>query len=116
MMGRTEAELSLLSKLSSPLHRSSVQSQPKTTAVRAEVIVSAELSLLNKLEAITALELGRGAMADSNPRGVRRHKLGHRWFDKQQAEATYTTIEAILDFLLSSIISFKQTTPQGCFG
>ncbi|GFS37157.1 hypothetical protein Acr_00g0050270 [Actinidia rufa] len=45
------------------------KSRPKTTAVRAETIVSADLSLLSKLGAITALELGRAATADGNPKG-----------------------------------------------
>ena len=63
------AKLSLFSKLGSPPHRSLVQLRPMTTVIRAEAIVNIELSLLSKLRAITALELGSGAMAGSNPKG-----------------------------------------------
>ncbi|GFY87209.1 hypothetical protein Acr_05g0008480 [Actinidia rufa] len=68
-MAEASAELSLLSNLDSLLRLSSVQSRPKTTVVRAEAIVSAELSLLSKLGAITALELGCGATTSVNPKG-----------------------------------------------
>ncbi|GFY81384.1 ARM repeat superfamily protein [Actinidia rufa] len=40
----------------------------QTIAVRAETIVSAELSLLSKLEEITVLELGRIVTASGNPK------------------------------------------------
>ena len=36
--------------------------------VRAKVIVNFKLSLFSKLEKITALELGKGAMAGGNPK------------------------------------------------
>ncbi|GFZ03885.1 hypothetical protein Acr_16g0005090 [Actinidia rufa] len=59
-------ELPLQSNLREPPRRSSKQSLPKTTVVRANAIGISELSLFSKLGIITALELGRGV--GSNPK------------------------------------------------
>ncbi|GFY81823.1 growth-regulating factor 3 [Actinidia rufa] len=64
---KISAELSLQSKLGEPPRRSLEQSLPKTTTVRAKALVTSGLSLFSKLGIITAMELGRGAMADGNP-------------------------------------------------
>ena len=68
-LAKTEVstELLLWSKLGGPLCRSLMQTLLNTTTVRAKAIITSVLSLFNKFGGITALELGRGAMAGGDP-------------------------------------------------
>ena len=61
-LARAEAstELSLWSKLKSPLRRSSVQTISNTGHVRAKATPNFELSLLSKLSRVTKLKPERG--------------------------------------------------------
>ena len=65
-------KLSLQSKLGNPLRQSSKESVSKINDVRVKVIVISEVSLFSKIRTITALKLGREAMAGDDPKGCQR--------------------------------------------
>ncbi|GFZ15027.1 hypothetical protein Acr_24g0012170 [Actinidia rufa] len=62
-------KLSLRSELGGPLCRSSEQSLSKINIVRAKAFVTYKVPLLNELGTILRWKLGRGATADSIPKG-----------------------------------------------